>query len=118
MLIYSVTWKADDELIKGKGRIKSSEYLFSFTVLCRNSKDATSCLEYLFELNYNGKFSLCDGVVTLKRCKLDSRNFTFQYLLMDGMKKPLFMRDVSQALDCYHTSLYQKSVYSKQLLQA
>lgn len=118
MIVYSVTWIADSELTKGKGRIKNNEFIFSFTVLCRNSKDATACLEYLFDVNYNGKFSLCDGVVTIRRYKIDSRNFTFQYLLMDGMKKPLYMSDVRGAIDCYNTSMYQKSVYNKNVVKA
>ena len=116
MIVYSVTWLADSELTKGKGRITHKDFLFSFNVLCRNSKDASACLEYLFELKYSGKFSLCDGVVTLKRQKIDSRGFDIQYLLMDGMKKPLYLRDAAEAIDGYHNALYQKSVYRNKLL--
>ena len=116
MLIYSVDWIADPELTKGKGRIKDEDYRFFFTVLCRNSKDATSCLEYLFDLNYRGKFSLCDGVVTIKRRKIDSRCFEVQYLQMDGMKKPLYLRDCAEAIDSYHSSIYQTSIYNTKLI--
>lgn len=116
MIVYSVTWKADPELTKGKGRITHSEYIFGFNVLCRNSKDASACLEYLFEVKYSGKFSLCDGVVTMRRMKIDSRGFDIQYLLMDGMKKPLYLRDCSEAIDCYNTSMYQKSIYRNRVI--
>ncbi|MBR6646852.1 MAG: hypothetical protein IKL09_04980 [Clostridia bacterium] len=116
MLVYFVKWTADAELCKGKGRIKHSEWIFAFTVLCRSSRDASSCLEYLFKLNYQGKFSLCDGEITIRRQKIDSRGFDVQYLLMDGMKKPLYLSDVSRAIDTYHSSLTQLSVYQRDLI--
>lgn len=116
MLVYSVHWVADSELTKGKGRITLKDHDFYFTVLCRCSRDATACLEFLFPLKYQGKFSLCDGVVTIKRYKLDNRNFEIQYMLMDGMKKPLYLRNCKDAIDGYHTTLYQRDVYNKKLL--
>lgn len=116
MLVYSVRWVVEPALTKGKGRITNKDWFFGFTVLCRNSKDASACLEYLFELNYKGKFSLCDGVVTLTRQKIDSRNFDVQYLLMDGMKKPLYLSDCKASIDSYHSSLTQRSVYDRNLL--
>lgn len=116
MLVYSVTWEADSELTKGKGRIKHGEYNFHFNVLCRNSKDATACLEYLFPIKYSGKFALCDGEVTLRRHKLDSRGFEIQYLLMDGMHKPLCLINAREFIDLYNNTLYQSSVYNQKLI--
>lgn len=116
MLVYTVTWKADRELTQGKGRVTRNDFLFCFNVLCRNSKDATSCLEYLFPLKYPGKFSLCDGEVTIRRHKIDSRGFEIQYLLMDGMKKPLYLSNVRDSIDLYNNSLYQSSVYNQKLI--
>ena len=75
MLVYFVQWRADDELTKGKGRITQNEWQYCFSVLCRNSKDATFCMEYLFQHDFKTKFSISDGEITLRRQKIDSRNF-------------------------------------------
>lgn len=116
MLVYFVEWRADSDLCKGKGRITQSEWSFCFSVLCRTSHDASSCLEYLFAANYNGKFALCDGSISIRRKKIDSRNFDVQYLLMDGMNKPLYLSDCKRAIDTYHSSLTQHSVYKRDLI--
>ena len=107
MLVYLVQWKADSELTKGKGRITSKDFMYVFTVLCRNSHDATACLEYLFNKEYYGKFSLSDGEITLRRMKLDSRSFEIQYLFMDGIKKPISFRNLDRSLSDYNASLYK-----------
>lgn len=117
MIVYTVMWKIDEELIKGKGRVPHGEYSFCFNVLCRSSKDAVACLEYLFPIKFSGsKFSLCDGVVSFKRMKVDSRGFEIQYLLMDGMKKPLYLRDCSEAIDCYNSNMYHRSIYRNKVV--
>ena len=95
MVIYSVTWMISKDLSKGKGRAKRPEHLTGFSVLCRNRTDAISCLDYHFEQMYpNGPFTIDDGEVILKRQVVDSRNFSFNYLLMDGMREPLIMSDL------------------------
>lgn len=101
MLVYAVSWKADETLTKGKGRITHKDYDFYFTVLCRNMKDASFCLEYLFPKEYQGKFSLCDGEVKIYRYKIDSRGFDVMWLYMDGIKKPLKLSDLKQSLFDY-----------------
>lgn len=98
MVVYSVTWKRDEELSKGtfKGRPKNGTSSFSFSVLCRTSKDAVACLEVLFphHFGFNSGIKIEDGSVTLKRQKLDSRGFEFQWMMMDKMKFPILMSDV------------------------
>lgn len=98
MVIYQVTWKRDDTLAKGttKGRPRSGFDSFCFSVLCRSSKDATACLEYLFphHFGFHCGFSVEDGCVTLKRSKVDSRGFEFQWVMLDKMKKPLLVSDL------------------------
>lgn len=115
MLVYSVSWTAHEDLTNGKGRVKKNEFMFHFTVLCRNITDASLCLDYLFPRQYKGKFDLCDGEVSFKRYKIDSRNFTVQYLLMDGMTRPLYLHDCKSALSSYFTGINQLDVYDKRL---
>lgn len=115
MLVYSVRWTADDDLCKGKGRITRKDDLFCFTVLCRNSRDAAACLEYLFDIAYKGKFSLSDGQITIRRQKLDSRGFDVHFMLMDGMKKPLYLSDCKRAIDTYNSDIYSRSVYNRDI---
>lgn len=106
MLVYFVMWMADQDLAKGKGRVNSKEFMYSFSVLCRNSNDAVKCLEWLFVNDYKSKhgLELSDGVVTMKREKLDSRNFTFRWLYMDGIKRPINMSDLNDSLTKYAMS--------------
>lgn len=103
MLVYYVSWVLDKELSKGKGRSTSKEFMYSFSVLCRSSHDAIKCLEWLFEFDYKSPhgFSLCDGVVTLTRLKIDSRNFSFRWLYMDDIKRPILMSDLKDSLTKY-----------------
>lgn len=53
--------------------------------------DALKCLDFHFRHIYeNPKGVLLeDGSVTLNRSKVDSRNFSAHYLLMDGMREPV-----------------------------
>lgn len=118
MVVYYVSWKASDELTKGKGRATKQDYMMCFTVLCRNISDASSCLEYLFDKNYRGKFSLGDGEVSFKRKVLDSRSFEIHYLMMDGMSKPLYLSDCKSSIDSYHSSPLQRSVYSSSAIKS
>lgn len=103
MLVYSVSWKANDkELTKGKGRVKRSEFDYFFTVLCRNINDASKALEWLFPRHYEGKFSLEDGTITIKRYNLDQRGFTINYLMMDGIHHPLCLADVDKGIASFY----------------
>lgn len=102
MVVYSVSWLRDNVLSKGttKGRPKDKDSYFNFTVMCRNSKDAVACLDYLFYKDFqcNTGISIEDGVVTLKRMTLDSRNFHCQYLFMDGIRLPISLTDLKQSV--------------------
>lgn len=106
MVLYSVLWTCDPELSKGKGRIKSDNHLFAFTVLCRNSRDAHACLDWYFRFKYDNRNSLTldDGVITLRRCTIDSRSFVANYLMMDGIKEPLSLSDLKDSLIKYRLS--------------
>lgn len=104
MVLYSVRWIADSSLTKGKGRVKDKESYITFTVLCRTSQDAVTCLEWVYKDMFPGsKFSIQDGVISLTRSIIDSRGFHPTYLLCDGLKKPLKMSNVKDSLlDYYH----------------
>lgn len=99
MLVYKVTWLHDSNLSRGKGRAKNSDSYFVFTVLCRNSKDAMSCLDYHFNhmFPHSDNVFLDDGVVTLTRSILDSRCFHVHYLMMDGIRQPLHLDDLKNS---------------------
>lgn len=103
MLVYHVSWSLDPELAKGKGRASHKEFHYSFSVLCRSSKDAIQCFQWLFENDYKSPhgFDVSDGVLTLQRLKLDSRNFSFRWLFMDGIKRPICMSDLQDSLTRY-----------------
>ena len=96
MVLYFVKWTNESKLSKGKGRA-TKDYMFGFTVLCRNSSDAMRCLDFYFHREFSRvnthDFSLDDGVIQLQRMTIDSRNFTAQYLLLDGMHEPFYLSD-------------------------
>lgn len=94
MLLYLVTWELDKSLAKGKGKI--SNPLIAFKVLCRNSSDALHCLSWHFQREYDNPKSLTldDGLISLSRCTIDSRGFTANYLMMDGIREPIYLSDL------------------------
>lgn len=96
MLVYLVTWHPLKENIKGHiSKVKS----ICFTVLCRNSSDAVSCLQYLFRQEHlNDGLILSDGEFTLTRYKLDSRNFHVDYMFMDGIKIPICLHNLKLSI--------------------
>lgn len=102
MVVYYVRWERDKSLSKvsTKGRPKTNDSFFAFTVMCRNSKDAISCLEYLFyrDFQLNTGITIEDGVVSLKRLVLDSRGFTCQWLFMDGIRLPISLSDLNKSV--------------------
>lgn len=101
MVVYHVKWERDDVNSKGttKGRPKNGSYLHSFTVLCRGAKDAITVLGFVFKDWFpNDSIEISDGVVTMKRVSLDSRNFEAQYLYMDGIKKPLSLNNLERSI--------------------
>lgn len=103
MVVYSVRWTLDHELSKGKGRKNYKEASYYFSVLCRSSKDAVACLEYLFVHDFCDKYSsnltIEDGSVSLTRVKVDSRNFNPTYLYCDGIRQPISLSNVKSSLD-------------------
>lgn len=108
MLVYQVSWSVDENNSKGKGRVPKSGSYFSFTVLCRNSKDAMSCLDWYFSHEFNNPQGLdvSDGLVKLSRVTLDSRGFNVRYLLMDGIKRPVKMDDLKTSLSDLSFNIY------------
>ena len=116
MVVYSVSWKRDDDLAKGtsKGRPLKKQYDLHFTVLCNNSKEAAACLEFIFPLHfgYHCGFTIEDGVVSMSRTKLDSRKFFFGYIFMDSMKRPLDVSDLTSGyLEIPRTHYYKKPLF-------
>ena len=98
MVLYNVVWLYSNDLAKGKGRC--TDLVTGFTVLCRNSHDALNCLDYHFHHHYKSSnvFDIEDGEVKLSRCKIDSRNFNANYLMMDGIKEPIELSDLKSSL--------------------
>lgn len=96
MVLYLVNWTAESELTQGKGKVKNREGVIGFTVLCRNCHDAVSCLYWYFDHEYknSNNLSVDDGVVRLTRCKIDSRGFTANYMMMDGIREPIELADL------------------------
>ena len=97
MVLYKVEWIHSKELAKGKGKVSGNEVRFVFTVLCRNIYDAHRCLDYYFNFVFSrdNKHSLIidDGEVRMSRMIIDSRNFIAHYLLLDGMREPIYLTD-------------------------
>lgn len=95
MLLYRVQWTHDNKLTKGKGRVTIDACSFVFTVLCRNSKDAYRCFEYYFYSVYDNKHALSidDGEIRMSRQIIDSRCFHPHYLLLDGIREPIYLPD-------------------------
>lgn len=108
MLVYTVTWCHSPSLSKGKGRVRNNDSYFGFTVLCRNSRDAMSCLDWYFHnvyANPNG-LDVSDGEVRLVRTSIDSRGFNVNYLLMDGIRMPVNMSDLKKSLSSLTINVY------------
>lgn len=99
MVLYRVEWSHSNILSKGKGRVTSKETCFFFTVLCRNSYDAHRCLRFYFDSEFRKDnkhgLTLDDGEIKMSRVTIDSRGFHPHYLMLDGMKEPLYLTDVS-----------------------
>lgn len=100
MLIYIVSWVYRHDLAKGKGKITNKEISVMFSVLCRNSKDALKCLDWVFTHNFANQHHLTleDGEITLRRSIVDSRCINCSYLLMDDMTSPIELYDVKGSL--------------------
>ena len=100
MLVYLVSWSHDSSLSKGKGRVPKDSSVFGFTVLCRNSSDAMQCLDWYFLHVFKNPLNLdlTDGVVKLTRSSVDSRNFTINYMMMDGIRRPVCLNNLKESL--------------------
>lgn len=84
-----------------KSRAKSDHLdTFGFSVLCRSKSDALRAWQFHFAKalqNTRSKrtdYDINDYSVTLKRCKIDSRGFTPNYFIADGMREPLLLGDL------------------------
>lgn len=99
MVLYKVEWIHSNILSKGKGRVTSKETYLVFTVLCRNSSDAHRCLIFYFDKIFrkDNKHNLTidDGEIKLSRMTIDSRGFIAHYLMMDCMREPIYLTDMS-----------------------
>lgn len=95
MVLYYVNWSIDKSLTKGKGRATKKEDCFTFTVLCQSSQDAHRCLQWYFRHIYKTSHSLNidDGVIHMSRMTIDSRGFHPHYLLLEGMREPIYLPD-------------------------
>lgn len=96
MLLYFAHWTLDKEMYRGHGHIPVKETEVSCVVLCNCSTDAIDCLQYVLSQQTDWKFGfvITDGNVTLKRMKVDSRGFTPHYLMLRGMREPLYLTDI------------------------
>lgn len=83
----------DNTISKVDGRRKSSDKMFMFSVLCESRSLALQAFEALFNERFTD-MSIDDGYFTIRVSKIDSRNFCVQYLMLDGMKFPLYLTDV------------------------
>lgn len=80
MLLYLASWKHPNKSV-------SPIYL---TVLCRQRSQALSTIEYYFKHCYKNikKLDFDDGSVSLSRCKIDSRGFQANFLMLEDMAQP------------------------------
>ena len=97
MLLYYVVWSSDNKLTKGKGKLTKDETFLRFTVLCNSSADAHRCLQWYFKNVYKSAHNIVieDGQIQLTRMTIDSRGFYPHYLLLDGMKEPIYLSNPS-----------------------
>ena len=98
MKLYSVVWMHDSDLSKGKGRCK--ELVTGYTVLCNTKSEALRCLNWHWDNHYkdSANFDPDDGNITITRCKIDSRDFHANYLLMDRMTEPIELGSIDSSL--------------------
>lgn len=89
MKLYSIIWCHNSDLSKGKGRCK--ELVTGYTVLCNTQSEALACFPYHWKHYYkeSASFDPEDGVIKIQRCKIDSRGFFANYLMLDRMTVPL-----------------------------
>lgn len=102
MVLYNVTWSADNNLTKGKGRLHNGEHVFGFSVLCDSSSSAHRCLIWYFDHFFSKvnkhDLSLDDGVIRMNRITVDSRGFIAQFLLLYDMREPIYLSDPASNL--------------------
>lgn len=95
MQIYNVHWAYDSSLGKGTGKLSSDKKFFDIVVLVRSRADALRAFEILFnKVHSNDGICPDDGFLTFNRCLVDSRNIFCNYLMLDGMKEPLYLTDI------------------------
>lgn len=101
MKLYSVMWIHNGDLSKGKGRCK--ELVTGYTVLCNSQEEALKCMPYHWRHHYkeSDSFDIEDGEVKIIRCKIDSRGFYCNYLLMDKMPEPIELNHIDESLYRY-----------------
>ena len=97
----------DSDLSQGKGRCK--ELVTGYTVLCNSKSEALRCLNWHWSKHYkeSAAFDPDDGKLTIQRCKIDSRDFHANYLLLDKMPEPIELGSIDLSLMrlCKHYNL-------------
>lgn len=97
MKLYSVIWTHNGDLSK-KGKCR--DLVTGYTALCNTRSEALHCLEFHFKNHYSGStsFDIEDGDIKISSCKVDSRGFFANYLLLDRMFEPLELSSIDQSL--------------------
>lgn len=105
MILYSIHWERDPDFPRKdltKDQKDSNHFIIS--CLCRSISDAVRCAEWYFgkRYGYSGQLRITDGILRCTRCKIDSRNFNVQYLLLDGMREPFDCVDAKSNFSRIH----------------
>lgn len=98
MKLYCVTWTLNPALAKGKGRC--GDPVTGYTILSNNRDEALRCLRWHWHMHYPHckEFDIEDGDIKISRCKIDSRGFSPNYLLLDSMKVPIELNSIASSL--------------------
>ena len=68
--------------------------------MCQNDQQLDSAI-----------FDIEDGEVKFIRCKIDSRNFNANYLLLDKMPEPLELSSIDQSLYNYPSNFQEMQLH-------
>lgn len=96
MVLYYIRWERDEDFpLKKLSKDNKHRHLVHANVLCQSVSDATRFLAWYFGkcFGFQDDITLADGFISYKRCKIDSRGFTPEYLMLPGMKEPFYLID-------------------------
>lgn len=103
--MYSLCWERDPDFPrKDLTKDQKDRSYFVISCLCRDIKNAVACAEWYFVKTFGlaGSLRFTDGRLQATRCKIDSRNFTCHYLMLDGMKEPFDLIDAKSNYNRFH----------------